>query len=531
MNWLAIVVFAVLLAVLGAAAFQRTPEGWRLGLVFLSLATLLRVSGFANSLYCPQAASLAFLPMADAEIAGRVWFDRLRRNSAWFLMVGTWYLTTTMLMKRGEVHWSDFGTAILASVWHEAVAISLATIWLGYFSHARLGVGLGLVIVASLPTLLFGATVLAEPLRPAVPWLLFIIPTGWVAGAWLAWHATTPINPGVYWSLAVVAVGWLPWAYARMCEMFEIREIEFFGTQGMTALASDVSATAAPGAAAAEETLAEIGWGRGERKAGPKSADDVRRALQHVGQAYRGGFLARLALSRFSARDRVILQLLMAIEEGDELGWERRYLGALRWLAILMAIVCALPERMIGPGLAFMPIVLVTLVGTPALGGVWMGIQNPLQSLGVKTLPIGYRETARIMLRINRVRVLAWLPVALAGCALAGWKGGIGAEAGLEIGLVLIALQPAAVMVQIHQGTKDRCRAYGAPLVAALAIAIIGLGLTSGVLLFMLARWMVAAGAVGIFVAAELMFQVGRWRYERCLVDIDSQSAVQQYWR
>lgn len=525
--------FQLLIAQGMASAFAAAQGGWRLGLLFVALASILNLSAIANTPYSHEAGPYAFLPMSDAEILRRVTLERVYRNRWWLVALPIWYLILMLGADGWPTNAGEWVAAGLAGIGHQVVAFALGTIWLAYFPRVHFNPRIGFGVFCGMLALLFGSRALADPLAPAVEWLLLVLPTGWVAGAWMAWHETQAVPPVVYASLAAAAIGWMPLAYARIRETFAIREVEFHGTHFVTAVGMAGERPWDVPIDSDEELWPKVPCEERVEQLAFTSPEVVRNGLETV-EGYSGGPLVRLAFGRFDRRQLVIARLLMG-EVASELEWERQYLKGARWLIGIMAVVCLLPDQMLRTWMAFGPVALVTLIATPALGGLWLGIAGPGESLGVKTLPIGYREMARVMLRINRVRVLAWLPLALAGCAVAGWKLGIGSEAGLVIGgkaaILVLALQPAAVMVQIHQGTKDGGGFFAALGMAAIGLLIIGGGLAAGIALCQSDPKPAGAGAVGIFVAGELIYFFGRRRYEYGPIDIDSQPAVQQYWQ
>src|SRR5262249_56604788 len=105
-----------------------------------------------------------------------------------------------------------------------------------------------------------------------------------------------------------------------------------------------------------------------------------------------GGKIEQFVYRRFDLRQRVIANLLSGGLPAEP--WGPQWLKAAKWLAIFSAVVAMIP---LGNWwwAAFLPVLLVTASSTPALGGLWFGINLSGTSLTLTTLPVGYAEAAR----------------------------------------------------------------------------------------------------------------------------------------
>jgi hypothetical protein len=112
----------------------------------------------------------------------------------------------------------------------------------------------------------------------------------------------------------------------------------------------------------------------------------------------------------------------------------------------------------------FIPVIIASLIAAPVLGGARPGFGSrfcagywiPIHS----TFPLGYREISRVVLKTNALRLAAWLPL-LVGYAIAlGWRLTNDACAGVvlatKVFALVVALQPAILLVRFSKGTRDK---------------------------------------------------------------------------
>jgi hypothetical protein len=218
----------------------------------------------------------------------------------------------------------------------------------------------------------------------------------------------------------------------------------------------------------------------------------------------------------------------------QERTWGEQWIKAAQRLAILSALTSLLPLGASWKWIAFAPILLVAVSSTPVLGGLWSGICFSGASLSLTTLPVSYREISRIVLLINRTRLLIYVPLVLVGCAFAGWKSGVGTGTsmiwGVKASYLAIVLQPLALMLRLNESANDRSRFPRALVNIMALIALVGILVASAFAVFQVDWQWNLWGAIGLFLVANIMLILDRRRHECGPLDLVSRPDVPQYW-
>jgi hypothetical protein len=150
-------------------------------------------------------------------------------------------------------------------------------------------------------------------------------------------------------------------------------------------------------------------------------------------------------------------------------------------------------------------LVVAALFALPVFGGAWSGLEFAATTGGFAPLfaffPVTLREVASTILKINAVRFFVYAPFFVASGAVVtlhsqGWW--LGAEVGCEAWALLVALQPGALALRLHERLVTPQLSWWAGLLQVpLAIGSVLAVLGAGAAVFMLpAPWSLAV-AVG----------------------------------
>ncbi len=170
------------------------------------------------------------------------------------------------------------------------------------------------------------------------------------------------------------------------------------------------------------------------------------------------GWIERLVAVWLTDRQRVVAEFMLASNLG---AWSKK------WRMAAMVTLAGTAVTLIVPSLPswlfFLPMIAAGLMAAPVFGGSWPGFGGPFASGLVlpvyATVPIGYGEISRVMLKTSLVRALTWAPLAILYAAALSHRLGYSFEYGsamaLDIVLVLIAVQPVMVAGHFSSGTND----------------------------------------------------------------------------
>lgn len=191
------------------------------------------------------------------------------------------------------------------------------------------------------------------------------------------------------------------------------------------------------------------------------------------------GWFEKLASRFLTARERVLTEFLVA----QKPGWTKR----LRMTLVVWAICCVVVLLFGGYGgtlIFFTGYVLIT-ASLPLFGGDWRGLrQTPSGNVflpGFSVFPISFNEIARILVKINLLRILAVAPLLVSFAATAAFELGFTVLSGITIGaeiiLLILCLQPVLILMPISKSTNDtsRMKAIWVFVFLPLLMAVIGL--------------------------------------------------------
>lgn len=537
---------------LGAAG-----NGWMMVLLFSALvSTLICAANTNSSLHDAIAAEFACFPIADDEVLIRVWRHRIPRLLPVLAAFVVWYGAAAACAAWEDARPIDWAIVPLAAVAHMLLIVSLAMVWTANAPTYDLPSVVYLALTAIMAMVLVGGRWIGGAIAPAVEWLLLVLPTGWVAGAFLASQSQTTVPLLVYSVLAAIVIALLPQALRRARRDYAIAEVEFSGPTLLRA----VSVREQQRIAELENILAVKD---DAKNAGDATADlmhradgpptsrriskselraEVSRTLEWDAPLAADDWMERFVFARLSWRERLVAIALLdrpirpfAVQHAPgQRSWGRQWTRGAATLAALLLLVCVVPLNGGWKFAAFAPALIATMQAAPVFGGSWGGLGFAERSLSLMTLPVSYREISRVVLLLNRLRLAVWTPWAIVGAALGGWKAGFGMADGAIWGIkamsLAIALQPVIFAVRINENGKDQSRLFGAILTAVMVIVLGGGVIASLVALFMHEWQWSVLGAVGLFVAAQLVLLWDCWRFERGRVDLVRKVEAARYW-
>jgi len=189
------------------------------------------------------------------------------------------------------------------------------------------------------------------------------------------------------------------------------------------------------------------------------------------------GVLEAVVLRWLTARERIVLDTLLASSAEWTREWRRG------WMAALVATLASLAAAQFLP--QALPVVfgfgawVVVAVGTPPAGGSWLGFSSAMagqRACAICVLqPLGMAEAARVMGKANLIRLGAALPhfilYGALGGALFASSAATGAVWGGKALLLLVALIPATPVLKYSPHTNDT----NAGCLPSLAFLVVGL--------------------------------------------------------
>src|SRR5262249_33176150 len=170
------------------------------------------------------------------------------------------------------------------------------------------------------------------------------------------------------------------------------------------------------------------------------------------------GWIERLAARCLGSDRRQQAEFLA----GDQIGWSASWKLGLKIAGVGALLTLAVP---------YIPLWIPWTVGViaflcilPMAGGAWIGLQ-PHAAGGTRVTPVNaiaplsFSQTSRIMITVNLLRMLTGLPFFLGYGLLLGWQTREAVAESFAISLrvfiVLVSLQPYAILLRHSEGTND----------------------------------------------------------------------------
>jgi hypothetical protein len=329
------------------------------------------------------------------------------------------------------------GAALLQSVLVFALAIHAAS----RLQSFPLGTLAGLFRLTAFMLLVFGVQEF-EISRVFVQGSEWFLPTGWINYILL----NAPEDPTIFALLIPI------------CAIIYLARYSFSSLQNFYSLEGfEIIASVLPQSLAnAEEELSEKSF---NRRAGPTEIEEhivARSFLQGVNWEIAGPlekFIARM----LNPRERVITEFLVA----QKPGWTR----TLQWSFWIWLITCVnvIALGQYGGTIVLFAAYLLATASLPLFGGEWRGIRQGVGggvALAAYSLyPISFNAIAKILLKVNLIRILSASPFLISFGALAAYKLDsppmTGAIEALKLLLIFISVQPLFILFPISATTSD----------------------------------------------------------------------------
>jgi hypothetical protein len=234
------------------------------------------------------------------------------------------------------------------------------------------------------------------------------------------------------------------------------------------------------------------------------------------------GWIERLVATLLGSREQIVAEFML----GNDLhGWSKKWRFATIVTLVGTALTLAVPS--LPSWLFFLPMIVAGFLSAPLLGGAWIGFKGPLTSgfclPAYSVFPLSYREISWVMLKINCARALTWAPLAIVyASALAhrlGYSFAHGAGIGVDVVLIVMALQPVIIAGHFSSGTNDtRQINWQTVLFFSFALALLVIMLVATFMMFIVPTVLVQGSAITVvfatsslgWVAYKLLFERGR---------------------
>ena len=430
---------------------------WQLSAIFV------RASFLNGSLHYSPAVSVLFsLPISDQDIF-KVQWQRFLRDSLWSVLDFS-ILYGLLAWKIGGRNFSPaIGIAFGIISWLFIIAMALSLYALGV---RKFFFGLGSLFSLSAMGVVFFLPYQQEISTWIARSAYGLPPVGWLVHAMGITPAQGVVHDLVPCVLAAFTLLLSPLAYRRALRQYGLHE-------GIIAVASRTQATMRNRVVEYPEAAGQFTQTQTEAAA-QISAGELQAGLDWK----RLGPVERLVSRLLNPRERVITDFLVAGNPRWTAGLRRlgitlSFLLAGTWL--FTSLVSALS------GFLLVPVAVLLLA---AFAGQWRGFGQPggggLQSPYYALYPLGFWELMRLVLKINLLRFLLYLPLVATGLILVVGKMRSDWASTIALGSKVIFLgliaQPILAIAQISPGTNDGKK----PVVILAALAFFILQLASG---------------------------------------------------
>jgi hypothetical protein len=227
-----------------------------------------------------------------------------------------------------------------------------------------------------------------------------------------------------------------------------------------------------------------------------------------------GDWTTRIAGRWLTPRQRLVAEFLSASTIDT---WKGRLKGAVQ-LTALGVFLCAIPLA-VPLWLSLCVFIIAAFTGAPVLGGTWAGLTPGwfgfarLQPLA--GYPVGYVEASLSVMKLNAVRLLGFVPLALTAGLVIGWRYFGQPTTGLlisaQIVLTAFAVQPYCTLFLHSGGTNDTKRlnwtslSFACTLIAN-AVIFIAIGIACFVFNRSLLTWILGPPAM-------VLVSLSMWRF------------------
>jgi hypothetical protein len=237
------------------------------------------------------------------------------------------------------------------------------------------------------------------------------------------------------------------------------------------------------------------------------------------------GWIERLVGGLLSSREQIVAEFML----GNDLHtWSKKWRFATIATLVGTAVTLAVPS--LPSWLFFLPMIVAGFLSAPLLGGTWIGFKGPLTSgccLPVYfVFPLSYCEISWVMLKTNYIRALTWAPLAIVyASALAhrvDYPFAYGAGIGVDVVLIVMALQPVIIAGHFSSGTNDtRQINWQTVLFFSFALALLVIMLVATFMMFIVPTVLVQAGAIiVVFAMSSLGWAAYKLLFERGRIDV-----------
>jgi hypothetical protein len=250
--------------------------------------------------------------------------------------------------------------------------------------------------------------------------------------------------------------------------------------------------------------------------------------LHHQSKATAGaqpGWIERLVAALLNSRELVVAEFMLANQLHT---WSKKWRSAALITLAGTALTLAAPP--LPAWLFFVPMIVAGSLCAPLFGGTWVGFRGPMTSgfyLPAYTVfPLSYSEISWVMLKSNYARALTWAPLAIIyASALAhrlNHSFAYGAEVGVCVVLIIMALQPVMIAGHFSSGTNDtRKLSWQTVLFFSFALALLTIMVIATSMMFITLSLLVELGAITvIFVASSLGWAAYKLLFERGRIDV-----------
>jgi hypothetical protein len=455
---------------------------------------------------------LSHLPLSDAQIFS-FQTRRYLTGAGWTFweMLLAYGALALLTPPNGPPIYAFFAAAVLQSV----LVIALAMHFAARFYMLTLGLIGGLLRMTALLLLIFGVQDF-EFARFLVQGSQWFFPTGWVNYMLIQGQADRATLGLLIPIFAII--------YLARYSLNQLRNV--YSLEGVEIVASSRSGPA--GAQALnEEELNEGSFSR----PGPTEIEEhiaARSFLEGVNWE-NAGWLERLIGRFLSGGERIIAEFLVAQNPGWTGSLQRSF-----WVWLTACVVVAFLGQLGGTVVFFSAYVLAT-ASLPLFGGDWRGMRQ-IASAGVylpaySLYPISFNAVAKILLKVNIIRIAAAIPLVISFGTLSAYKLEIDPVAGavfsVKLLTIFICLQPLFVLLPISSTTNDTARLHIIWWVLLFAGLLGIFGAAAGVFISRSAAGVLASYAT-LGALSTTLFLLYRRAYRRGKFDLFNQRATGQ---